>query len=61
MTNNSSVRAERPFNVKLEGGVWEVNGTTYCQEQLDSQTSGLPVTRPDYTRTNFAAPVNPCG
>ena len=29
-----AVRAERPFNVKLEGGVWKVNGTTYCQEQL---------------------------
>jgi hypothetical protein len=31
-----AVRAERPFNVKLEGGVWAVSGTTYCQEQLPS-------------------------
>jgi hypothetical protein len=30
------VQAERPFHVKLEGGAWEVNGTTYCQEQLPS-------------------------
>jgi|HubBroStandDraft_1064217.scaffolds.fasta_scaffold319608_1 membrane protein implicated in regulation of membrane protease activity len=31
-----AVQTERPFHVKLEGDVWRVTGTTYCQEQLPS-------------------------
>ena len=29
-----TVQAERPFHAKLTDRVWEVTGTTYCQEQL---------------------------
>jgi hypothetical protein len=37
-----AVRAERPFNVKLAGGAWEVSGSTYCQEQLPSDSFYCP-------------------
>jgi hypothetical protein len=37
-----AVLAERPFSVKLAGGVWAVSGTTYCQEQLPSPSFYCP-------------------